>query len=268
VVVDAPPTLESLLELSRAGGHAASDYLELAALTGLVTIGCRRCGGGLAGAVAMSNVSAGLDLARERRPDLVLFDSSGAAVPPVAVGKRLLVADAAQDPALVTGYLNAYRILLSDLVVLTRAGEGTRHEDLARAVSEVKDVPVVAAALRPRPVEPVEGRRVAYFTTAAKHAHDAIARHLREEHGAEVVCVSGSLSRRDELARDLERADAEIYLVELKAAAIDVVAQAAVERGIGVVFADNVVIPLPGQPDLDAELEALAEAAARAPVAT
>jgi cyclic 2,3-diphosphoglycerate synthase len=265
-VVDTPPTIESLLELARAGGHAASDYLELAALTGLVTIGCRRCGGGLAGAVATSNVSAGLELARERRPDLVLFDASGAAVPPVAVGKRLLVADVSQDPALVTGYLNAYRILLSDLVVLTMAGEGTPHEDLARAVSDVKDVPVVAAALRPRPVRPLDGRRVAYFTTAADEAHDGLARHLRERHGVDVACVSGSLSRRAELARELERADAEVYLVELKAAAIDVVAQTAVERGIEVVFADNEVVPLPGQPDLDAELEALAEASAREPV--
>ena len=44
------PTLERLLELSREGRHAASDYLETAALAGVVTIGCRRCGGGLAGA--------------------------------------------------------------------------------------------------------------------------------------------------------------------------------------------------------------------------
>src|SRR5438093_3173784 len=32
-----PPTLETLLELSRAGEHAAADYLEIAALTGVVT---------------------------------------------------------------------------------------------------------------------------------------------------------------------------------------------------------------------------------------
>src|SRR5204862_400498 len=47
VVLEAPPTLDDLLALSRAGGHAASDYLETAALAGVTTIGCRRCGGGL-----------------------------------------------------------------------------------------------------------------------------------------------------------------------------------------------------------------------------
>jgi len=44
-VAEVRPTLERLLELSREGRHAASDYLETAALAGVVTIGCRRCGG-------------------------------------------------------------------------------------------------------------------------------------------------------------------------------------------------------------------------------
>ena len=59
-VIDQPPTIADLVALSRAGRHAASDHLELAALTGITTIGCRRAGGGLAGAVFTSNVSEGL----------------------------------------------------------------------------------------------------------------------------------------------------------------------------------------------------------------
>ncbi|MGH3104325.1 MAG: 2,3-diphosphoglycerate synthetase, partial [Gaiellaceae bacterium] len=55
-LAEVPPTLESLLELSRAGRHAASDYLEDAALAGVVTVGARRCGGGLAGEPFVSNV--------------------------------------------------------------------------------------------------------------------------------------------------------------------------------------------------------------------
>ncbi len=85
------PTLESLLDLSRAGEHAASDYLETAALTGVVTIGCRRAGGGLAGAVTTSNVAEGAALAAEREPDVVVFDGSGAAIPPIDVDARILV---------------------------------------------------------------------------------------------------------------------------------------------------------------------------------
>src|SRR5439155_19751646 len=53
-LVTSPPTVEQLVERSRAGRHAASDHLEIAALAQVPTIGCRRAGGGLAGAVFTS----------------------------------------------------------------------------------------------------------------------------------------------------------------------------------------------------------------------
>jgi cyclic 2,3-diphosphoglycerate synthetase len=267
-VVETAPSVTDLLDLSRREGHAASDYLEIAATTGVVSIGCRRCGGGLAGAVATSNVAAGAEAALARSPRFVVFDGSGAAIPPVATAKRLLVTSTYNEPAVVTGYLNAYRLLLADLVVITMADERSAHAELARAIREVADVPVVATALRPRPLEPVAGKRVAYFTTAQPAAHERLERQLADEHGAEVVRVSGNLSNREALAADLDGLDADVYLTELKAAAIDVVAEAGAERGVEVVLAANDVVPLPGQPDLDAELRALAESARREPVAT
>jgi cyclic 2,3-diphosphoglycerate synthase len=260
-VAEVRPTLERLLELSREGRHAASDYLETAALAGVVTIGCRRCGGGLAGAPGESNVLAGAALAVEREPDLVVFDGSGAAIPPVETGARVLVTSAAQPAEVVAGYLNAFRILVSDLVVLTGAEAGSGYEELAHAIAEVKDVPVVPVVLRPRPSEPILARRVAYFSTAPEEAHEIIGRHLREEHGADVVLVSGNLARRSDLREEVERVDAEVFLVEIKAAAIDVVAEAASERGVEVVFADNELVPV-GVHDLDTELVRLADAAA------
>jgi cyclic 2,3-diphosphoglycerate synthetase len=259
-VAEVRPTLERLLELSRAGRHAASDYLETAALAGVVTIGCRRCGGGLAGAPGESNVLAGAALAAEREPDLVVFDGSGASIPPVETSARVLVTSAAQPVEVAAGYLNAYRILVSDLVVLTGAEEGSGYEELAHAIGQVKDVPVVPTVLRPRPAESILGRRVAYFSTAPAEAHETLARHLREEHGAEVVLVSGNLARRSTLREDVAGADAEVFLVEIKAAAIDVVAEAAEERGAEVVFADNQLVPV-GVLDLDMELIRLADSA-------
>lgn len=267
VVAEVPPTLDRLLELSRAGQHAASDYLEDAALAQVVTIGCRRCGGGLAGATVDSNVLAGAKLAAERAPELVVFEGSGAALPPIATRRRILVAGAHQAPELVTGYLNAYRILISDLVVLTMAEEGARHAELSVAIEELKPgLPVIATTLRPRPVDDVAGRTVAFFSTAPEDALDRLAEHLRDEYGADPVHVSGNLTKRDALARELESVEAEVYLVEIKAAAIDVVAEAAAERGADVVFVDNDVLPLPGELDLDAELQQLADAATADPV--
>ena len=262
-VVRVPPTVDVLVELSRAGRHAASDHLETAALVGVETVGCRRCGGGLAGAVAVSNVAEGARVAAGLEPELAIFDGSGAAFPPVAVGRRVLVTAAHQDPAVATGYLNRYRLLLADLVVITMAEERLATEVLRDAVARVvlEGVAVVATVLRPRPAEPVAGRRVAFFCTAPPQAHEQLERHLREAHGADVVHVTGNLSDRTALRSELASVEADVYLVELKAAAVDVVVEEALARGADVVLAANDVVPLPGEPDLDAELRRLAEEA-------
>jgi cyclic 2,3-diphosphoglycerate synthetase len=244
-VADVRPTAESLLELSRSGRHAASDYLEIAALAGVVTVGCRRAGGGLAGQVFDSNVLEGARIAVELGPDLVVFDGSGAAIPPVEVDARVLVARTDRDA---TAYLNPYRVLVSDLVVLVGDGD-------PEPIRELKDVPIVRAELRLAPVEPLAGRRTAVFTTGP-----APTDHL----DAEVVAVSRNLADRARLREDLAAVTADVYLVEVKAAAIDVVAEAARERGVELVFAANEVVSRPGEPDLDDEVAKLVRPAVRA----
>ena len=258
-IADVAPDVDALLELSRSGRHAASDYLETAALAGVRTVGCRRCGGGLAGSVSVSNVREGAELAAGLAPDLVVFDGSGAALPPVETRRRILVVNAQQEPDVVTGYLNRYRHLVSDLVVLTMAERGTGWEELHGRALELAPV-AIPVTLRPRPVGDVAGRTVAFFSTAPASAHDGFREHLAAEHGAEVVHVSGSLADRGTLRRELEQVRADVFLVELKAAAIDVVAEAARERGVDVVLAGSDVAAVDGQ-DLDAELLRLAEEA-------
>jgi cyclic 2,3-diphosphoglycerate synthetase len=71
-----------LLAYSRQGKHAASDYFEDAALSEVTTVGCRRCGGGLAGAPFVSNVVEGAEVAETLPADLLIFEGSGAALPP------------------------------------------------------------------------------------------------------------------------------------------------------------------------------------------
>ncbi len=212
-VIEHVPSVDDLVTLARSGRHAASDHLEIAALCGVPTIGCRRAGGGLAGAVFTSNVAAGARLAAERAPDLVIFDGSGAAVPPVAVDRRVLVVGTGTDP---DAYLNTYRRLISDVVVSV----GCDAPDALRA------------DLRLRATEPLEGR-VAVFTAGATDAG-----HL----DAEIVHVSANLADRGALRRELAQVDADTYLVEVKAAAIDVVAEHAAAHGKRVVLAANDVI--------------------------
>ncbi len=222
-LVEAPPTLDDLLALARAGRHAASDHLEAAALAGVPAVGCRRAGGGLAGAPFTSNVRAGLGLAAALEPEVLVFDGSGAALPPVAADARILVANGEHDPL---AGLNAYRVLVADLVVDTGGADRA-------AIRSIADVPVVTARLTLRPAEPLRGRRTAVFTTGAAPT-DGL--------DADVVHVSRNLARREALRAELERVDADVYLVELKAAAVDVVAEAALARGAEVVLAANDVV--------------------------
>jgi cyclic 2,3-diphosphoglycerate synthetase len=251
-VVSVPPTVESLVALSRSGRHAASDHLETAALVGVLTVGCRRCGGGLAGGVAASNVREGAHVAASLEPDVVVFDGSGAALPPIAADRTVAVVGGHQDPALVTGYLNTYRLLLADLVVVTMADTAPGWQVLGDAIRRVApEADLVATALQPRPLVDVSDRSVAYFCAAPRSAHPRLREHLEDVHGARVVHVSGNLADRASLQYELQSVDADVFLVELKAAAVDVVAEAALERGAEVVLAANDVIPLNGQPDLD-----------------
>ncbi len=233
-LIETPPSVEDLLARSRAGRHAASDHLETAVLAGVPTIGCRRAGGGLAGAPFVSNVGAGARLAAERAPDLVVFDGSGAAVPPVEAGVRILVAHDVEQG------LNPYRALIADLV-LTMSGE------VAEAAAALGRR-AIRFDLRLEPAEPLAGRPTALFATGP----------TRHEHLAELVSVSRNLADRALLRRDLEATDAEVFLVELKAAAIDVVAEAAAQRGIPLVLARNDVVA----PGLDEALLELADLAA------
>lgn len=263
-LIDTQPTLDDLIALSRTGRHAASDHLETAALAGVPTVGCRRAGGGLAGAVFTSNVVEGAALAAALDPDLVVFDGSGAALPPIDVGRRIVVVGAHQPIEVATGYLNDYRLRLADLVTVTMAEDGA--EPLRAAIMRLvrPGVPVVATVLRPRPARSVAGQRVAYFGTAPDGQRERIAAHLTDVYGAEVVHVSGALADRSRLREEIDGVDAEVFVVELKAAAVDVVAEAALQRGVEVVLASNDVVPLAREVDFDTELRRLAsEAAAR-----
>ncbi|MGH3002377.1 MAG: 2,3-diphosphoglycerate synthetase [Gaiellaceae bacterium] len=212
-VIESPPDVAELVALSRTGRHATSDHLETAVLCGVPTIGCRRAGGGLAGAVFTSNVSEGARLAAARGPDVTIFDGSGAAIPPVAADWRVLVVGPGTEP---DAYLNTYRRLISDVVVAI----GCELEGAIRA------------ELRLRAIEPLTGR-VAVFTAGGRGVA-----HL----DGEVVHVSTSLADRAALRRELAAVDADTYLVELKAAAIDVVAEHALARGARVVAAANDVV--------------------------
>jgi len=241
-VLAAPETsLSELLAIARSGRHAASDYLEDAVLAGVPAVGCRRVGGGLSGACVESNVLEGARLAGEQQPGVVLFEGSGAAVPPVDVDATVCVVGS-REGAL--DALGPYRLLRSQLALV--AGDDAA---LAHAVGRWCPI-VVRFELVPEPVAAVEpGTRVAFFTTGAGDLA-----------GLEPVVTSRNLARRGALAEDLQRARderCEVYLTELKAAAIDTVAEAAEAAGARLVLVRNRPVACAGERDLDAALLAV-----------
>ena len=255
-----------LLEALERGAHAASDYYETAALSRVTTVGCRRCGGGLAGEPFVSNVLEGARIANGLDTGVTVFDGSGAAVPPVEVERRVLVAGAHQDPEYIIGFLGTYRLYISDLLLLAMSEEPMaareKVRDIVEGVRGIKpDLAVIPAVFRPRPVGDIEGLRVAYVSTAPPAVLDKLARHLEEHYGCEVVAVSGSLSDRERLRADLDgMAEAEAYLTEIKAAAVDVVTRRGSEEGKPVFYCDNVPVGV----GLDEELLRLAQEAGTA----
>lgn len=234
-----------LLEALGRGAHAASDYYETAALSRVTTVGCRRCGGGLAGEPFVSNVLEGAKLANTLETGITVFDGSGAAVPPVEVDRRILVAGAHQDIEYIAGFLGTYRVLISDLLLLTMSEEPmadrSKVEEIVSRVREIKpDIEIIPTIFRPRPVGDIAGKRVAYVSTAPPAVLSKLADHLEERYECEVVGTSGNLSNRVKLFEDLAGMDdAEAYLTEIKAAAVDVVTRQGAEKGKPVLYCDN-----------------------------
>jgi len=252
--------LTRLLDLVRRGQHAASDYLEDALTSGVTTVGARRFAGGLAGAPFVSNVREAADRALEVGPDLLVLEGSGSSVPPIPWDAGILVVPASAPPEYLGGYLGPFRLLLSDLVVLTMAGSPLAGpENLLALRSHVQrfrgDARLIVTDFEPVPLGDVRGKDVFFATTAPGAIAERQIASLEEAYGCRVVGWSARLADRVGLAEDMEKAEGyEVLLTELKAAAVDVACDRALERGAEVVFVDNRAVVVEGDTDLPAVL--------------
>ena len=204
----APPTpaLADLLAIAAEGDHAASDYLEDAVLAGVRTVGCRRVGGGLTGAPWASNVPAGAALAASSpAAGALIFEGSGSCIPPVEVDRTVcVIGPASPEP------LADYALMRARAAARSRGRRGAGGRGALHAA--------------PRASRAAAGRR----------ARGAVHHGRPRCDGVEPLVASTNLARRSALADDLERAAAErcdVYLTELKAAAIDTVAHPPSRRG-------------------------------------
>ena len=217
-------TLEDLEAIAAEGRHAASDYLEDAVLARVPAVGCRRVGGSLAGVPFETNVVEGARLAVRLGVDTLILEGSGACVPGVAADATVCVV---RDPAEALAALGPYRLHRADIVLAL--------DEVPDELERLCEGRLLRARLAPEPVEALApDARVAFFSTGSTACR-----------GVEPVVSSQNLARRGKLDYDLARAAQErcdVYLTELKAAAIDTVAVHARRHGARLVFVRNTVV--------------------------
>jgi cyclic 2,3-diphosphoglycerate synthetase len=111
---------------------------------------------------------------------------------------------------------------------------------------------VAIAELQPVPLGDVRGKDAFFATTAHRVLAGQLADRLERTSGCRVVRVSHHLADRAALEEDFADAPPfDVLLTELKAAAIDVAARRALERGAEVVFVDNRPRTAGGEGEID-----------------
>jgi cyclic 2,3-diphosphoglycerate synthetase len=240
-----------LLEQSEKGVHAASDHWEDALMSRILTIGCRRCGGGMAGEVFLTNMKKGARLANEVDSKFAIFEGSGAAIPPIKTNKKIVLVGANQPIENLTTYFGPYRIGLGDLIILTMCEEPMCSDEkiaqIEEFVSEVNpDATVISTVFRPKPLDNIEGKKVLFATTAPEAVKDKLVEYLESNYNCKVIGTTAHLSDRPLLRQDMEKYmdKADVMLTELKAAAVDVATKDAIAHGLDVVYCDNIPVAI------------------------
>ena len=264
-----PEIAEYLLEQSEKGVHAASDHWEDALMSRILTIGCRRCGGGMAGEVFLTNMKQGAKLANKVDSKFAIFEGSGAAIPPIKTDKKIALIGANQPIENLTTYFGPYRVGLGDLVILTMCEEPMADADKIKKIEEFvaevnPDATVISTVFRPKPLGNLAGKKVLFATTAPESVKDKLVDYLEENYDCEVIGTTAHLSNRPLLRQDMKKYidKADVMLTELKAAAVDVASKDAISHGLEVVYCDNVPVEIDDTyPDLGESVIKLVDSA-------
>ncbi len=251
-------TPKYLMEKSDKGFHAASDHWEDALMSRVLTVGCRRCAGGMAGMVYETNMVEGAMMTNDLDVNLVALEGSGSAIPPVKADKQIVLVGGHQPMETLTEYFGPYRIKLADLIIITMCDvqicSREKLDDLLIKIHEINpNADIVPTIFRPHPVDDISNKNILFATTAPESVQHLLKDYLEENFNCNVVAISSHLSNRPLLQRDIEENidNIDCMLTELKAAAVDVATKDALNKGLEVVYCDNIPIAINDEYDLD-----------------
>ncbi len=150
--------------MAKEGKHAASDHFEDALTSRVTTIGCRRCGGGMAGFPFFDVVDRGVELAESLPHNLIILEGSGGATFPAyrTDAYILIIGGRQKTDFLRGGYFGPFRIALADLVIVTMSDEinPEKRAEIRKIVEEINPkADLHFTAFRPRPLGNVSGQK-------------------------------------------------------------------------------------------------------------
>ncbi len=236
---------ESLLKVARQGKHAASDYWEDALTSRVITIGCRRCAGGLAGAPFLDNVEEGVRTAEKLTIDLIIAEGSGPSIPPVMAQSFIIVIGAQQPLSNVKDVLNPYRIKLSELAIITNCetplATDDKIQEICTTIKEINPkIKICCTTFRPKVLGDIQNKTVFYATTMPIEMMKIVVNYLEQNYNCNILGTSVHLSDRAKLKEDLKKlTQADVLVTELKASAVDVATKTAFQMGKPTIYCDN-----------------------------
>jgi cyclic 2,3-diphosphoglycerate synthetase len=174
------------------------------------------------------------------------MEGSGPTLPPVFTDKSIVVVGAAQPIKHVIGFFGEYRLMRSELTVVTMCEEPIVSRDKVKQIEKeitklFPEMKIALTVFRPEPHGEISERKVFMAVTANPVMKDKLKNYVEKTFHCSVVGISTHLSNRRELWHDLETGlqQADVLLTEIKAASIDVAAKAAKAKGCDIVFMHN-----------------------------
>jgi len=185
---------KDIRELKKKKANITSDDWHIALSTGLPVIDCFRIGEAYrTGVAAFSNIWTATEMAQKLDANLIIYQGSVIARPPVKLNGEIVIISAEQNPD-DFGKIERYSIIKADMIIITRCEEPycnieklERLKDFVRSLASTHLI--VETVFRPEPVLPegfdMRGKNI-LFVTSLRTGNEHI-KYMKENYGCNII---------------------------------------------------------------------------------